>query len=249
MITEDNQYTLTKEYDMKWYEVDCQAILKPSALLNHLQDIATKSADRFGIGMEFLAPKNYAWYLIKYHMEFNNYPQNIESFVLKTESRGSTRLFAIRDFEMWSNDQKTLLGRMSSQWAMIDLEDKSFVKLSEIKKIPPLQKREDDVIFSKVSVSDEYDKEKEFEIRYDDIDINQHVNNSNYIIWAFEVLSAEFRKTHKPKTIDMVYKKDISYGNKVLSKLKTDGEKTFHLLCNKESEEQLCVIEIVWDKL
>ena len=64
MITQETIYTLIKKYPLTWYEVDGQNILKPSALLNHLQDAATRSADKFGIGMEFLAPRNYAWFLI-----------------------------------------------------------------------------------------------------------------------------------------------------------------------------------------
>ena len=249
MIVSDNEYTYSKEYDMKWYEVDSKAILKPSSLLNHLQDIATKSADKFGIGMSFLAPKNYAWFLIKYHMDFYDYPQSIDSFILKTESRGCSRLFATRDFEMWSNDEKCLLGRISSQWAMINLADKSFVKLSDIGLIPPFEKRDDDIIFSKVNAQDAYDYEKKFEIRYDDIDINQHVNNSNYIVWAMEALPVELRKNYKPKTIDMIYKKDIAYGDSVVSRVRVDNEKTSHLLINEQTNDQLCLIDVVWEKI
>ncbi|MBR1754280.1 hypothetical protein IJ732_05525 [bacterium] len=249
MITQDNIYTLTKKYDLKWYEVDCQKILKPSALLNHLQDAATKSADKFGIGMEFLEPRNYAWFLIKYHFEFSDYPKGCEDIVIKTESRGISRLFATRDFEIWSCDEKRLLGRVSSQWAMINLKDKSFVKLSELDKIPQIEKRDDDLPFPKVNPQENYDIETEFKVRYDDMDINQHVNNANYPVWAFEALPLEFRKTHKPKTIDMVYKKDIAYGNTVVSKLVLNGDKTNHLLMNKETEEQLCLIDIEWQTL
>lgn len=249
MITQDNLYTFTKKYDLTWYELDRQKILKPSALLNHLQDAATRSADKIGIGMSYLEPKHYAWFLLKYHMEFSDFPQNLDKIVLKTESRGISRLFAIRDFEIWSDDEKNLLGRASSQWAMINLEDKSFIKLSELDFIPPFEKREDDMTFLKVNSQTEYKSETEFKVRYDDIDINQHVNNANYLVWAFEALPLEFRKNNKPKTLDMVYKKDITYGQSVVSKLIIENERTHHLLVNKETDEQLCIIDAEWQKL
>jgi len=247
MITKENIYTYTNNYEMKWYEVDSQRILKPASLLNHLQDIATKSADNFGIGMDFLYPLNYAWYLIKYHMEFSDYPQDIKEITIRTESRGSSRLFASRDFEIWDEDR--FLGRITSQWAMINRENKNFVKMSEIDRIPPYEKREDDLNFPKITPQESYDIEKTFEIRYDDIDINQHVNNSNYIIWAFEPLDMSFRKNHKLKTLDIIYKKEITYGQEVVSMLKIDGAKTYHILLNKDTQEQLCIIEAVWQKL
>lgn len=249
MIIQDNIFTLKTEHDIKWYEVDFLRILKPCALLNHLQDVATKSADRFGIGMSFLEPRNYAWFLIKYHLEFNDYPENCEKIVLKTESRGYLKLFAIRDFEIWSQDEQTLLGRASSQWAMINLTDKNFVKLSDIEKLPKFESREDDLVFSRINSLEHYDEELEFRVRYDDIDVNKHVNNANYLTWAFEALPLEFRKNHKPKTIDLVYKKEISYGNNVISKVKIENNKTSHLLENKETSETLCIVEVQWQGL
>ena len=49
--------------------------------------------------------------------------------------------------------------------------------------------------------------EKEFEVRYNDLDVNGHANNGNYIVWAFEPLSFEFRSEYKLKTLDMLFKK------------------------------------------
>ena len=249
MIGEDYKCSYTNEYDLTWYEVDCQKILKPASLLNHLQDIATKSADKIGIGMGFLEPRNYAWFLIKYHLEFNDYPQNMDKILIRTEARGVSRLFAIRDFEIWTSDKSKLLGRASSQWAMINLEDRGFVKIGNMEIMPTFEKREDDISFPKVNPQEVYESEKTFEVRYDDIDINQHVNNANYISWAFETLPLDFRKSHKPKFIDMIYKKDIKYGNNVVSKLKMEENTTHHLLVNKETDEQLCILDVEWQKI
>lgn len=249
MIGEETLYTFENKYPLTWYEVDYQKILKPSALLNHLQDIATKSADKVGVGLSFTEPRHYAWFLLKYHLEFEDYPQNLDKITLKTEARGISRLFAIRDFEIWSEDKSKFLGRASTQWAMINLNDKSFVKIGEQGIFPPFEKREDDLSFPKVNQLDSYDSEKVFDVRYDDIDVNQHVNNANYIVWAFEALPLEFRKNHKPKTIDLVYKKDISYGNKVKSKIKIENDMTYHLLTNQENDEPLCVVSAQWQAL
>ena len=43
------------------------------------------------------------------------------------------------------------------------------------------------------------DCEKTFHVRYDDLDINNHVNNTVYITWALEALDCDFRKSHNIK--------------------------------------------------
>ena len=69
----------------KYSETDQNLAMKPFALLNFLQDIASKNAEDLGFGYSFIHPKNYAWFLIKYRMEFEEYPCDIQELTLKTE--------------------------------------------------------------------------------------------------------------------------------------------------------------------
>lgn len=112
--------------------------------------------------------------------------------------------------------------------------------------MPPFVKREDDLTFEKIKPLERVDAEKIFEIRFDDIDVNNHVNNANYIIWAFELLDFNFRSTKKLKTLDMVFKKEIKYGEKVLSQVEVQNDKTTHILKNAETGEDLCLISALW---
>ena len=83
-------------------------------------------------------------------------------------------------------------------------------------------------------------------IYFDDIDVNQHVNNCNYIIWAFEPLDFTFRSQKRLKTLDIVYKKEIQYGNKILSLIEIQGNTTIHNLKNAQTGEDLCQIKAEW---
>lgn len=85
--------------NVKYSEMDYNKALKPFSLLNYLQDIASKNAEDLGFGYSFITPKNIAWFLLKYHMEFNTYPVDVKNLTLKTQPRGYNKLFAYRDFE------------------------------------------------------------------------------------------------------------------------------------------------------
>ena len=108
------------------------------------------------------------------------------------------------------------------------------------------EKREDDLTYGKIKLPDKFDIQKVFDVRFDDLDVNRHVNNANYIVWGFEPLDFDFRREHKLKIVDMVFKKEITYGSKVLSLAYVNNNTTTHILKNAETDEELCLINAEW---
>ena len=233
---------------VKYSEIDQNLAMKPFALLNFLQDIASKNAEDLGFGYSYINPKNYAWFLIKYRMEFDEYPFDIQQLTLKTEPRGYNKLFAYRDFELYSGEK--LLGRMHSMWSLVDINSRSIIPiaaaLAENPHMKQFEKREDDLSFSKISTIINPSIKKEFEVRYNDLDINRHANNGNYIVWALESLDFKFKNTHKIKTLDMIYKKEAKFGEKLISQVEFKNDNTtIHRLQNLEGED-LFLMECCW---
>ena len=109
------------------------------------------------------------------------------------------------------------------------------------------EKNDEDLSFGKIPALTQADLQKEFEVRYNDIDVNHHANNGNYIIWALEPLDCVFRTSHKLKTIDMFFKKEIKLGEKLLSltQMLDDGS-TLHVLRHAHTNEDLCYIYCTW---
>ena len=238
----------TENVKVRYSEMDFDLVLKPAVLLHFLQDMASDNAESLGFGYSYIIKKNLAWFLLKYRMEFEDYPQRVYDLKLVTEPRGYNKLFAFRNFALYDGEKP--LGRVSSSWALVDINSKSIVPVGDALEnnpgMPPYVKREEDLVFEKIKPLERVDAEKIFEIRFDDIDVNNHVNNANYIIWAFELLDFNFRSTKKLKTLDMVFKKEIKYGEKVLSQVEVQNDKTTHILKNAETGEDLCLISALW---
>lgn len=238
----------TENVKVRYSEMDFDLVLKPAVLLHFLQDMASDNAESLGFGYSYIIKKNLAWFLLKYRMEFEDYPEKVYDLTLTTEPRGYNKLFAFRNFTI--NNGEKLLGKVSSMWALVDIDSKSIVHVGDALEnnpgMPPYVKRDDDLVFEKIKPPENVDAEKIFEIRFDDIDVNKHVNNANYIIWAFESLDFNFRSDKKLKTLDMVFKKEIKYGEKVLSQVEISGNVTNHVLKNFETGEDLCLISALW---
>ena len=238
-----------KKYKINYYELNTNSQLKESILILFLQDAATVNAEANGFGYSWTEANNLGWFLLKYRIELTEYPKNIDYIEIETESRGASKLFAYRDFVIY-NPTNEIIGRVSSCWALIDMETKSMVYPNKIKNdFQVFEKRENDLKFNKIIIPSEFNYQKSYEVRYDDLDVNHHANNSNYIVWALETLPYEFRLKHSIKNVDIQLKKDISLGEIVLAKanLNISDKQSIHVLMNKISQEDLGFICINWD--
>lgn len=239
---------LIKNIDIKYSEMNYDLSLKPYSLLNFLQDIASESAENLGFGYSYIKKENLAWFLIKYRMEFDEYPIGVYNLKISTQPRGYNKLFAYREFEIF-NDEK-VFGRIFSMWSIIDLKNHCVVSIENAINNPYMarfQHNSDDLAFAKIKPLSKIDYQKEFQVRYNDLDVNKHANNGNYIIWAFETLDCEFLINHKIKTLDLIYKKETKYNEKIICEVEINDDTTLHRIKNS-NEEDLCLIECKWEK-
>ena len=152
---------------------------------------------------------------------------------------------AYRDFEVFDNSTSQRILKASSCWFIVDIENKSVINIQkEFPQFPLYEDRDDDLILQKLKPIDRIDWEKQFHVRYDDLDINNHVNNTVYITWALEALDFEFRKSHNLKALDIYFKHEVSYGDDIVSQVKYNPEDntTEHIIKSVSTGEELCLL-------
>ncbi|MBO6257097.1 hypothetical protein J6N69_03580 [bacterium] len=234
--------------NIRYSEMDFDKSLKPFSLLNFFQDIASDNAERLGFGYSAITPKNLMWVLLKYRIEFEEYPVDMYNLRLQTNPRGYNKMFAFRNFKLWNGDK--LLARASSMWSLVDFTNMSIANIANSIDSPyfgKYEKSEEDLQYEKIPALEKADFEKEFEVRYNDIDVNRHANNGNYIVWALEPLPFDFKSQHKLKTIDMVYKKEIKFGEKLTTKVQIlEDKSTVHVLSNSQTGDDVCLVHCQW---
>ncbi|MBP5211166.1 MAG: hypothetical protein J6Z27_04955 [Bacteroidales bacterium] len=234
--------------NIRYSETDFDKSLKLSSLLNLFQDIATDNAERLGFGYSDIHPKNLMWVLLKYRIEFAEYPVDAHQLTLRTEPRGYNKLFTYRNFCLKTGDR--ILAKASTLWALVDFTTMTMVNIENALDNPnmrPFEPGEDDLSFGRILPVKSVDFEETFKVRYNDIDGNMHANNANYAIWALEPLSYDFRKSHRPKTVDMIYKKETRYGESLSSQVQMlDDTTSLHLLKNLTTGEDSFMMKVEW---
>ena len=235
-----------KRYNLQYYEMNTAQRLKESILLLFLQDIASDNAETNKFGYNWCLEHNLGWFLLKYRIELSQYPQNIDYIEIETESRGANRLFAYRDFDIYAPDN-TLIGRVASCWGLVDMSTKSMVAPQIINpEFESFEKRDTDLKFNKIQLPKNFDYEKIYEVRYDDLDLNHHANNSNYISWALETLPYDFRNNNTVSNIDILLKNDTTAGEIIIAQTKINNFQTVHVIKNKADNTDLAHLNIEW---
>jgi medium-chain acyl-[acyl-carrier-protein] hydrolase len=254
IITPENEkYTLKEVFPISIAETDCTHRIKPVVVFNYMQDVAEKSIDK--IGHEYscneLLKKGLGWFLIRYRIEFDFQPKDVKEIEVLTQSRGCQKLTAYRDFEVFDKFSGDRILRATSSWLIVDLDKKSVVNIQkEFSEFFELQPKEDDLLLRKLKLLDRVDFEKVFSVRYDDLDINKHVNNTVYITWALEALDYDFRANYSLKSLDVYFKHEAKYGEDIVSQVKINREYliTEHVIRNKISGEELCLLRAEFAK-
>lgn len=227
---------LVKERQLKTYQCDRYGFLRPVALMNKLQGLAGTHADMLGAGREYCASHNIAWVLTHMFVDIVDMPRAEEKLVYSTWPSVTSAVRSERDFEVKDANGKLKL-RAISQWVLIDLHTRRPVRITDF--LPDWQGLPERVW------DREFDKGTDFiptktcvmACRYDDIDVNQHVNNSVYTIWATESVGFEYRNAHKLRGIDLYFEHEINpHTSTVRVEVAFDGNITRHKIMTNEVE-------------
>ena len=236
-------------YTVKSFECDCHDTLRMLTLLNMFQDIADDSANSIGIGYDYLRTVGKAWVLIAMDVEIDRMPHLAEEITVKSWPSDSSALYTEREFEVWSASGERII-RACSQWIVIDFATRRPMHLKDC--LPEYEPVREKVIqdgrFAKLPAVEREDYSERFLVRYDDIDRNNHVNNAIYSLWASESLEPEYRMGHIPARMEINFKKEGLFGEKIFVSTQMDGDTSLHSI-KAEDGRELARVQFRWKRV
>ena len=230
------------------YQMDLKAQATLPVLCNYCQEIAGNHAHANGLGFHQMIKNGHIWVLTRFKVQIDTYPKWNDDIYIKTWLRNRESFFSERDFLLLDNKENKIGGALSG-WMLLDLKsrrpkpvesipidiemfpDEHSIK-DPLKKIPAPEKND----FS-------YKKEAEFQ----DIDINQHVNNVKYIEWFLASFPYEYRKSKNVKSFEINYLAEMTFGERVEIKTEKLSDDLFRSsMINIDSKKEICRAEIEW---
>ncbi|KAJ7956607.1 Acyl-[acyl-carrier-protein] hydrolase [Quillaja saponaria] len=211
-----------QNFSIRSYEIGADRTASIETLMNHLQETAlnhVKTAgllgDGFGSTPE-MCKKNLIWVVTRMQVVVDRYPTwgdvvQVDTRVSASGKNGMRRDWLLRDCKTGET-----LTRASSVWVMMNKLTRKLSKIPEevrgeiepyffntppvvdedSRKLPKLDDNSADYIHSGLTP------------RWNDLDVNQHVNNVKYIGWILESAPQSILESHELSAMTLEYRRE-----------------------------------------
>ena len=188
----------------------------PDVILLSLQVSGMQSIELGVSDKEILENYNLVWIITDYDIEVVRLPRFAEEITIETEALSYNRLFCYRRFTIYDEAEQELIHMMAT-FVLMDRDSRK-VHAVEPEIVAPYQSDFDKKLIRGPKYEPlEEPVSKDYHVRFYDLDMNGHVNNSKYLDWIFEVMGADFLTQYIPKKINLKYVKEVRPGGVITS--------------------------------
>jgi len=206
-----------RSFSLRYYEMNRFGEATPLTLLSLLEETAFSHCDAVGWDVYRLRKEGFGWILLGGTVNIARYPTYREAFTLETWLSASRLFHGQRDYLLRGSAGETI-GTARSWWVFYDLERRRPVKILEpiLNAWAPNPEGSVDRLPEITTPSAEHmDGTRAYDVRLNDIDTNGHVNNVNYLEWAFESVPQSVQDDYMLSSISGRYIHEVRYGERI----------------------------------
>lgn len=240
---------ITETYRIRITEVDAHSKLTIPALNGLLQEMAWRHSVVEKVSVHELSSQhNISWVLSRLKIWIDRLPNYDETVTVKTYIQGVDKYFYHRDFTVIDVNGTEII-RANSVWGLMDIIKRRITSIPEwmiavtpiYTKVKPVER-----VSGKLLKVEKIEIEKKFDIRWHDIDSNQHVNNTKYVEWLMESVPTDILNRCELSSIDLIFKNESILGDKITTQSQTLNKGFIHRILNQHGQE-LVTGETVWE--
>ena len=218
----------------------------PDVILLSLQVSGMQSIELGVSDKTILEDYNLVWIITEYDIEVVRLPRFAEEITIETEALSYNRLFCYRRFTIYDEAGQELIHMMAT-FVLMDRDSRK-VHAVEPEIVVPYQSDFD----KKLIRGPKYESlnesiSKDYHVRFYDLDMNGHVNNSKYLDWIFEVMGANFLTQYIPKKINLKYVKEVRPGGVITSAVERTGLESKHEITSDGATNAQAII--TWQEI
>lgn len=201
-------------------QVDMNSRMKPSALLEDMQEIAGAHAEVLGVGRSMLLDRNLVWVLTRIEVQMARYPLFGETVTIETFPMPNRRWFFPRYF-IFRDENGTQIGCAGSLWVLLDVRERKMSRPDPILSLmpdnsdltPPLG-----LPATVAEITGAFESETRRPV-YTDLDMNGHVNNVRYMDWCCNALGIDTMRHSELASFALNYNQEILPGQEIRTEL------------------------------
>ena len=218
----------------------------PDVILLSLQVSGMQSIELGVSDKTILEDYNLVWIITEYDIEVTRLPRFAEEITIETEALSYNRLFCYRRFTIYDEAGQELIHMMAT-FVLMDRDSRK-VHAVEPEIVAPYQSDFD----KKLIRGPKYESldepiSKDYHVRFYDLDMNGHVNNSKYLDWIFEAMGADFLTQYIPQKINLKYVKEVRPGGVITSAVERTGLESKHEITSDGATNAQAII--TWQEI
>ena len=218
----------------------------PDVILLSLQVSGMQSIELGVSDKDMLEQHNLVWIITDYDIDVTRLPRFAEEITIETEALTYNRLFCYRSFTIFDEAGQAII-QMMATFVLMDRDSRK-VHAVEPEIVAPYQSEFSKKLLRGPKYPDlENPVSKDYHVRFYDLDMNGHVNNSKYLDWIFEVMGADFLTQHIPKKVHLKYVKEVRPGGLITSAVERTGLESKHEITSDGATNAQAII--TWQEI
>jgi acyl-ACP thioesterase len=207
----------TESFSVPPIECDFNQEWKPSAILQHLTEIAGTHATQLGVGFDAMLAQNLFWIHSRMRIKFITCPHANEQIIVRTWPKTIyRRLLYIRDFEVLGETGQRLVSA-SSAWVIINTLTRRMAPPKAVNlNIPEVHIPIDqDEPLERLDQAHDGQERLRMRAAYSAVDLVGHVNNSRYVEWTCDAFPIELFRHNRLDFLQINYEHEVLPGEEV----------------------------------
>jgi acyl-ACP thioesterase len=242
----------TKEYNLRYFEMNKHGMASPTTILTLLEDTAADHCHNIGYSLYNLESQNIGWVLISGRIDMERYPKYKENIYIQTWLSKFSLVKGYRE-NLIIDDEGSIIGKAKGIWAFFDIENRKPVPIFEDIKTKWGINNDISTEFNINLINPKVNgkHEMEFNIYKSDVDSNKHVNNIRYFHWLIESLPDEILDNYMLENINGKFYTEAQYGEKIqvyADKSSTDNSFNHTMMSNIDNK-LLVAAHTKWKKI
>ena len=217
---------------------------------NHMLNAADFHSTDRGFGMSYLLTINRSWVLSRLAIEMEEMPKMYTKFNVETWVESAMRYFTSRNFRVVGDDGK-VYGYGRSIWAMIDTESRQPTDIFSIdngainnwivkEKECPIDKG------GRVKMGDAAQLVATIETKYNDVDINGHINSVKYIEHVLDLWDLDWYRQHHIRRFEIAYVAEAHQGDTLSFYREQTADNEFCIRICKDGTTECCRSKVIF---
>jgi len=225
------------------YECGIGGVMHPHSVMHRLQELASRHAEVLGFGMSWMKREKVYWVLINFRMEWERLPVFGERVTMCTWPSGWDSIKALREFTCTDESGVTIF-RAGSEWMVIDAVSGKVRTPEELEFDFELGKERALGDLKRLLPIHRYELLEEMVVPYSSLDINEHVNNTEYVRWGTDAARRAAGKVLEMRWMHISFNAQVFEGQRLSLFASVEDVLTAVKGVRKEDKKNVFLMEV-----